>query len=533
MGSLVYEDYLYHHGVKGQRWGKRNGPPYPLYRKTSYYQKTGKRPPGYTGEKKGSIGGFISKEHKREYKQWHKENKKWAKENGINRPLFNEVGDEKENFRPLLIPEIRNKVSKKTAKEYEEAYDDLWYQHSKLNNFLNRNDPKATQKIHDRYAEARKNLQAEYSSNKKGHIGGFKDHKINQIATKAHKKWVDDIPNSTKNVVAGTAVGAAALGAGVNVAATKKGIQTTKKVLDKVKKRLPTTAKAVKKGEKKVFTAAMTKLKKKQTLAILASAAALGVGAHMLKKKDERDKKLEKIKKGRIGGLGSSSNSDSISELPSKYNKERENAKIEVRDGVKVRIQNKKLSDDENMDRVNPTFRDRRNVGNEENCIACSVTMEARKRGLEYTARTDLAHDDDPDTCFNSVGKVYKNAKAVALGTDAKTGTNTFKSYYKEAEKLARRGANKELVHRFTTAISKMPKGSRGQICIMFDRYSGHSMYFTKGANGKLIFYDTQRNRKYTEDQLASQLISSSSNVIFQRFDNCEINYKELMKYSR
>ena len=23
-------DYLYHHGIKGQKWGKRNGPPYPL-----------------------------------------------------------------------------------------------------------------------------------------------------------------------------------------------------------------------------------------------------------------------------------------------------------------------------------------------------------------------------------------------------------------------------------------------------------------------------------------------------------------------
>ena len=24
------ENELYHHGIKGQRWGKRNGPPYPL-----------------------------------------------------------------------------------------------------------------------------------------------------------------------------------------------------------------------------------------------------------------------------------------------------------------------------------------------------------------------------------------------------------------------------------------------------------------------------------------------------------------------
>lgn len=51
---------LYHHGVKGQHWGSRNGPPYPLYRKSAYYKKTGKRPPGYTGnksEKESSSGG--------------------------------------------------------------------------------------------------------------------------------------------------------------------------------------------------------------------------------------------------------------------------------------------------------------------------------------------------------------------------------------------------------------------------------------------------------------------------------------------
>ena len=432
MGSLVYEDYLYHHGVKGQRWGKRNGPPYPLYRKTSYYQKTGKRPPGYTGEKKGSIGSLNRKSN------------------------------------------IRQKVEDSPAGKY------------------------------------------------------------NNAVKSAGKKWNKNMDPRIKNAVYGAGLAAGGVALGANAMAIKKGRDTLRRVAPRV---MATEAKIVK-GANKAVVNAITKNSNKVALA----GAGLLIGGALAKTVyDSREAKKERIRRQQvyknsrrhIGGFGSSSNNSSISELPSKYNKERETAKIEVRDGVQVRIQNKKLSDSENMDRVNPTFREKRTTGNEENCIACSVTMEARKRGLEYTARTDLAHDDDPDTCFNSVGKVYKNAKAISLGTDAKTGTKTFNSYYKSAEKLARRGANKELVRKLNETTSKMPKGSRGQICIMFDRYSGHSMYFTKEANGQVVFFDTQRNKKYTEAQLTSQLISSSSNVIFQRFDNCEINYKELMKYSR
>lgn len=33
MGSEYYLDSITHHGVTGQKWGVKNGPPYPLYRK--------------------------------------------------------------------------------------------------------------------------------------------------------------------------------------------------------------------------------------------------------------------------------------------------------------------------------------------------------------------------------------------------------------------------------------------------------------------------------------------------------------------
>ena len=52
-----YPDELYHHGIKGQRWGKRNGPPYPLNPQThASVVRSASR--GGSGKKNGKIGGL-------------------------------------------------------------------------------------------------------------------------------------------------------------------------------------------------------------------------------------------------------------------------------------------------------------------------------------------------------------------------------------------------------------------------------------------------------------------------------------------
>ena len=426
-------DELYHYGIQGMRWGVRHGPPYPLYRQSSYWKRYHQRPPG------GRIGGF------------------------------------------------------------------------------------------------------------------------NDSVKAAGKKWREEgIPNKIKYPVGMVSAGAIGLAAGSNLMAAGKAGRQTIRTTAKVIEKMPLLNKLAIGGKEKVKRDIASrilenpekKFKIASTVALIAGAA---IAAKTIKKKKEREKELEKIRKkrnkigelrdeesakvqkGKVSGIFSGDTADEkkAKSLANKIEAERSSAKTVERNGVKVKIQSKKLTETENMERVNNSFRIKRTRGNSENCIACSVTMEARRRGYEVKARTDLAHDDDSETCYKSVAKVYKNAKTMSLGTNAKSGSKAYESFYNNAEAKARKGNNIDLTKKLKTTTAKMPKGASGQICIMFDRWSGHSMYFYKDRNGKTIFYDTQRNKKYTEDQLNSMFIQNSSNIVMQRFDGCDINEKELLKYSK
>lgn len=51
MHFVIYEDELYHHGIKGQKWGVKNGPPYPLDDSDhSFAEKAGATAPKHDGK---------------------------------------------------------------------------------------------------------------------------------------------------------------------------------------------------------------------------------------------------------------------------------------------------------------------------------------------------------------------------------------------------------------------------------------------------------------------------------------------------
>lgn len=51
----LWREELYHHGIEGQRWGIRNGPPYPLKSPATKYYKTANMP---LGEYKRAVSAW-------------------------------------------------------------------------------------------------------------------------------------------------------------------------------------------------------------------------------------------------------------------------------------------------------------------------------------------------------------------------------------------------------------------------------------------------------------------------------------------
>lgn len=555
---MQYPDELYHHGIKGMRWGVRNGPPYPLYRQSAYWQKYHQRPPG------GRIGGFSD--------SIEKGAKKWRQNlpDKVKYPVavtaagaaglaaganiaYTRAALGKLREQTKAIPGIgkflirgKQKV-RKSISDYFKITDKKVQTgillgttaavvggavlKSKLDKKRKARE-KELKKIRKQRSKIGELREKEAEKVRKSKIGALTDNKPKTVAQKAKdlKGEYNTEKEAWKKRLKG--VGIAAGVAGGAYLATKAGFKLNRLAkgygYDSVKNFL----KDVDKREFAIL-AAREGRKAYKLAGKVGTGLGIAAGTSLAIKKIK--KAGDEKQNGKVKGLFDKSNPETkkATSMAHKIEAERSSAKTVTRNGVKVRLQSKKLNESENMERVNNTFRIKRTRGNSENCIACSVTMEARRRGYEVKARTDLAHDDDSETSFKSVAKVYKNAKVNALGTNAKAGSKAFNEYYDKAEKSARKGNNTQLTQKLKSTTKKMPKGASGQICIMFDRWSGHSMYFYKDRNGKTIFYDTQRNKKYTEEQLNSMFIQNSSDIKLQRFDNCDINEKELLKYSK
>ena len=88
-------DELYHHGIKGQKWGVQNGPPYPLGSHTSAMIKKGKK-----------VAAKAKKTYDKKIK-----------------PKVNDLAKKGSDFYEKNMPEKGKQVINKAAKKTKEVYE--------------------------------------------------------------------------------------------------------------------------------------------------------------------------------------------------------------------------------------------------------------------------------------------------------------------------------------------------------------------------------------------------------------------------
>lgn len=221
-----------------------------------------------------------------------------------------------------------------------------------------------------------------------------------------------------------------------------------------------------------------------------------------------------------------------------KCNKEREEAPVEKKTGLKRQVTEKSL--EENVKRVNPDYRLEGNNG-KINCVNCSMTLELRRRGYEVSAQTTIGGKNGFEVAKQCFPK-SKNTDVVArpkVDLDKKGNPKSSiqvdewnRFWNSQEKKVQSSGGNKELAKQAVTALKGEEPGSRGQVLVSWNRRSGHSMGYEVTPEGKVQIIDSQVNKIYNEKE-AEKMLRRTCSFSYQRLDNSPINVKKLKECVR
>ena len=166
------------------------------------------------------------------------------------------------------------------------------------------------------------------------------------------------------------------------------------------------------------------------------------------------------------------------------YKTERDSAYVDSKTGLKLK--SKELDSKEDMKRVNPMYGDALK-GSKNNCMACSIAYDMRRRGYEV------------------------RAKNINFGLK----TSEMQNYYKDSHFSGLMRIGNAL-----DEIRSQPDGARGAVSVRWTTGGGHSMAYEVNG-GKVTIIDSQTSKRYSERTFRASSLLKVSTMGYTRLDNC------------
>lgn len=196
------------------------------------------------------------------------------------------------------------------------------------------------------------------------------------------------------------------------------------------------------------------------------------------------------------------------------FAEERAQNPVDKKTGFHKKI--KEMSPEEDMERVNPGFRNW-DANTKNNCVLCTMSYELRRRGYDVQAqKATHGYSEELVKDWYTGSKIKRSEGSLS---DEDAINNAIHGYPMNATQKSAMIAN--TVHE----VEKQPKGARGMLSVTWDRTtSGHALSYAN-ENGKMVLYDTQANERY-EGDAAKSYLEKCSQISVTRLDNCKINDK-------
>ncbi len=236
---------------------------------------------------------------------------------------------------------------------------------------------------------------------------------------------------------------------------------------------------------------------------------------------------------GIVAAKGAIENSKTKKTLK-KYNNENKKGPIEEESGVHLKDPNRKYTEQEDIDAINPAHNNKASNVNQ-NCVLCSLSYELRQRGYDVSANLT----PKPLYSEKTAQKVFKGAKEIPhdpLGVtmrdrkgDLSINPNKMAEWNK-CRNLAIQKQNTALAKMVVSELAK-EKNTRGMLCVNWPFGGGHAMHYTVDSKGQLKIIDAQVKKVYVGKE-AEEFLQGVALARHTRLDNLELDKKRIKEIS-